>query len=372
MGLHQIRKGNWIWYLFVIIGLLLTACQKESEPANPSPAFETPPETVTKLEVPPLTLLTTNSMGDYISFVNPAQETIDKVTVGKAPFGLALAPENRAYVATAEGVAVVDTKEREHIALIPYRSVIGEIDFGEYRAGGMGIAVSPDGSRAYVGVYLPGRENRLEIIDTDRLEVIDSVPVGERPFQILISNDGREVYSINHDSYSVTVVNTTDLSSRTIEVTPLGRGAFDKPNYGAVDTNGRILLPYQGKVLAILDPKSGKYTLEPMNANTHLSGVTFRKTDNKLYVIGAGAAGGANGGSSLIEVDLKTMKEKITPLDRPHENITISPDGNWAFLTGGYTFAEYGWNGITIMNLKDGKSVNFPIDDRPLDINIIQ
>lgn len=372
MNAQRIHKRKTILFLLIIIGLLLTACQNEPEQSKPAPTSEPSQEAESKLNVPSISLLMTNSMGDYMSFVNPAKETIAKVTVGTAPFGLALAPDNRAYVATAVGVAVVNTIDRERIALIPYRSNIDEIEFGEYRAGGMGIAVSPDGSRAYVGVYLPGEENQLEIIDTDSLEVIQNVPIGDRPFQILVSNDGSEVYSINHDSYSVTVVDTKDFSARTIEVAPLGRGAFDKPNYGAVDSNGRLLLPYQGKVLAILDPETGEYTEEPMRANTHLSGVTYRKNDNKLYVIGAGAAGGANDGSSLIEMDLETMEEKITPLDRPHENVIISPDGNWAFLTGGYTFADYGWDGMTIMNLQNGKSMEFPVDDQPLDIKVMQ
>ncbi|MDF0728040.1 YncE family protein [Cytobacillus sp. S13-E01] len=372
MNLTLTRKGNWIWFLLLVFGLLLTACQNEAKLSTPTPTSDSPQDTVTKLDVPSLNLLMTNSMGDYISFVNPANGTTQKVKVGAAPFGLALAPENRAYVATAEGVAVIDTKDKKRIALIPYRSNINEIEFGEYRAGGMGIAVSPDGSRVFVGVYLPGEVNQLEIIDTDRLEVIDSVPIENRPFQVLISNDGREVYSINHDSYSVTVVDTSDLSARTIEVAPLGRGAFDKPNYGAVDTKGRLLLPFQGEVLAILDPKSGEYTEEPMNANTHLSGVTYRTDDNKLYIIGAGAAGGADKGSSLVEMDLDTMKETIFPLSRPHENVITSPDGRWAFLTGGYTLANYGWDGITILDLKEGKSMELPVDGQPLDIKIIE
>lgn len=366
---NQIQLAKRMLYLILVFAFLAGCQAKPEQDILPTPENA---EGTGQIDVPSVDLVMTNSMGDEISFVNPATGTVKRVKVGQAPFGLALGPRDRAYVTTAEGVAVVDTKERKRTALIPYRSVIGEPEFGEYRAGGMGIAVSPDGSRVYVGVYLPGKENRLEIVDTNRLEVTGSVPIGDRPFQVLISKDGREVYSVNHDSYSVTVVDTTNLGTKTIEVSPLGRGAFDKLNYGAVGPNGRILLPIQGRVLAILDPESGEYTAEPMSANTHLSGVTLGNDGSKLYIIGAGAAGGADEGASLIEVDLTTLEEKIMPLKRPHENIAVTADGRWAFLTGGYTLGDYGWNGITIINLADGTSMELPIDDRPLAVDIVK
>src|SRR5215217_4041390 len=98
------------------------------------------------------TLLVTNSAARHVSFVDPAKGVISQIEVGAAPWGIALAPSNRAYISTAEGVAVVDTLGRKLLALIPYRARIGTPQFGEYRPGGMGIAASPDGKRVYVGV----------------------------------------------------------------------------------------------------------------------------------------------------------------------------------------------------------------------------
>lgn len=58
-------------------------------------------------------------------------------------------------MATAEGVAAVDTVTRTRTALIPYATGTGPVTTGEYR-GGMGIALSPDGTCVYVGVNVPG------------------------------------------------------------------------------------------------------------------------------------------------------------------------------------------------------------------------
>ena len=107
------------------------------------------------------TLIVTNAQARQISFVDPAQGVIAQVEVGAAPWGLALTPDDRLYVATAEGIAIVDVRERKRLALVPYRAAIGEPQFGEYRSGGMGNAASPDGRQDYVGVYLPDR-SRLD------------------------------------------------------------------------------------------------------------------------------------------------------------------------------------------------------------------
>ena len=69
----------------------------------------------------------------------------------------------------------------------------------------MGIAVTPDGSRVAVGVY-QSSGSTLEIIDAANLATIWSVGIGVRPFQVVAAHDGRHVYSIDHDSYTVTVV----------------------------------------------------------------------------------------------------------------------------------------------------------------------
>jgi YVTN family beta-propeller protein len=318
------------------------------------------------------TLLVTNSAARHISFVDPAKGVIAQVEVGAAPWGLALAGDGRAYVATAEGVVVVDTKQRRRTALVPYRANVGKPQFGEYRPGGMGIAVSPDGQRVYVGVYLSGGPSQLEIIDTERLAVIGSVPVGIRPFQVLASKDGREVYSIDHDSYTVTVVDPIKLTKRTLEVAPQVRDSFDKPHYAAIRGDGKLLLPIQGNRLVILDPASGKFTTSALSANTHQHGVYLTTDENRLFIVGTGPAGSATGPAVLTILDLEKKIETNIPLTKPHENVVVSPDGRHAYVTGGYTFAGGGWDGITVVDLETRTLRELPVPARPLEIVILR
>ena len=175
------------------------------------------------------TLIVTNAQARQISFVDPAQGVIVQVEVGAAPWGLALAPDHRLYVATAEGIAVVDVRERKRLVLVPYRAAIGEPQWGEYRPGGMGIAVSPDGRQVYVGVYLPDRSSQLEILDTLQLTITGVAPIGVRPFDVLVSKDGRQIFTIDHDSYTVTVIDPLTLQTRTLAVAPWAMARLTNP-----------------------------------------------------------------------------------------------------------------------------------------------
>ena len=283
---HRVRMIVWL-------ALLLAACGPITAPAEPSPSTipssiagvtPTQAELHTRLptaSAPPSavpqptptleptatpapaahTLIVTNSAGHTISFIDPQSGTVTLIEVGAAPWGLALAPNQIAYVATAEGVAVVDIRQRERVALIAYQAAIGQPTLRRIPTRRDGHRVAPDGERVYVGVFLPDRSGRLEVIDTDKRTVIASVPIGVRPFQVLASRDGRTVYTVDHDTFTVTAIDAATYATRTLPVEPLGNGgwgSWDKPHYAALRADGHLLLPIQGRVLVDLDPVSGK------------------------------------------------------------------------------------------------------------------
>jgi YVTN family beta-propeller protein len=320
------------------------------------------------------TLVVTNSTGQDISCVDPQSGRVAQIEVGAAPWGLALAPDHTAYVATAEGVAVVDLQRHERVALIGYQAQVGQPTFGEYRPGGMGIAIAPDGAHVYVGVFLPDRSGRLEVIDTSKRVVIASVPIGVRPFQVLASPDGRSVYTIDHDTFTVTAIDTATYAARSLPVEPLGNtgwGSWDKPHYAVLRADGHLLLPIQGRVLVDLDPTSGKSVALPLKANTHQHGVALAPDRQRLLMVGTGPAGDASGPPGLTVLNLATMTEERIPLSRPHEQVVLSPDGRLAYVTGGYSFANGGWDGLSVIDLQQRSVAELAVPDRPLDIQVI-
>jgi streptogramin lyase len=342
--------------------------------SNSTPTPTSSPSTV-KLSPPAPasnTLMVTHSKSDYISFLDPASGHFDKLVVGKSPFALVEGQNHRVYVSTAEGVAVVDTKLRKRLALVPYQAKVGTPRYGEYRSGGMGIAVSPDGKFVYIGVYLDqGGKSQLEILDTEKLTMTGHVPVGVRPFDVVTSLDGQEVYSIDHDSYTVTAVDPFSLKSHTLEAAPFGKGGFEKPHYAAVRADGQLLLPYQGRGLVVLDPKSGGYETKPLTGNTHQEGVTLTPDGKQLLIVGIGEAGSATGKPNLTVLDAKTYAEKLIPLTRMHQMVASSADGRTAYLTGGVTYADTGWNGMTVVDLATGTTREFDLPDYPLDVQLL-
>ncbi|MEV4947783.1 YncE family protein [Streptomyces sp. NPDC053755] len=336
--------------------------------AGPSPSAASTGRT------PDGTLLVADFGADTVTFVDPARGPIGSVTVGTAPYGVAVGEDGRAWVATAEGVAVVDTRLRTRVGLVPYATDTGPVTTGEYRGGGMGIALSPDGKRVYVGVNVPGGEGTLEIVDTGSREVTDTVPVGRRPFDVDVSRDGAEVYATDHDSFDVTVVPTDSLVPRRVEVAPYGTegglGSWLKPHYAVVrPSDGRLLLPFEGERLVVVDPRTGRTETEPMTANTHQHGATVTR-DGTLLVVGTGPIDPSSDGGPSLTVRDPGGKERVYPLDGAHEDVTVSDDGRTAYVTGGFTRDGY-WNGITVLDLATGDTRRLAAGERPLGIAVL-
>lgn len=358
----------------VTAAVLLTACDTAPEAGPTAGSSRTPTAARTpapdRTPTPDGTLLVADFGADTVTFVDPAEGPLDSVKVGTAPYGLTVGADGRAWVATAEGVAVVDTRTRERLALIPYETGgLGDPAHGEYRGGGMGIALAPDGERVYVGVNVPGDDGTLEVIDTRTLEVTGTADTGRRPFDVDVSPDGRHVYATGHDSFDVTVVDTASLDTRRVEVAPYGTegglGSWLKPHYAAVrPSDSRLLLPFEGERLVVLDPETGRSTVERMTANTHQHGVTAL-ADGTLLVVGTGPIDPAEDAGPSLTVRRPDGREKVIPLEGPHEDVVA--DGRTAYVTGGFTRDGY-WDGITVVDLDTGDTRRLAAGERPLGI----
>ena len=70
------------------------------------------------------------------------------------------------------------------------------------------------------------RDDELSVIDAARHRILVSIPVGEQPFGVAVSGDGKFVYVVNTGSKTVSVFPTdlSDLQARTLKV---GKGPVD-------------------------------------------------------------------------------------------------------------------------------------------------
>ena len=308
-------------------------------------------------------LLASLARGDEVAVVDPSLPEAEAVTrtirVGAAPWGVGVSPDGRTgYAATAEGLAVVDLRAGSRSALVQYRHPAARIETGEYRPGGLGLAVSPDGSRVYVAVTDGGMDpgsSVLEVFDTGSGRFTGSAEVGLRPFDVLVAPDGTWAATVDHDGFTISVVDAHTLEATAHTVAPFGTegglASWEKPHYGAVADDGTILLPYQGLVVARLDPASGAVTTIESRADSHSHGTAL--AGSRLLTVGTGAFGNAAGSPNLSILDLESGEEEIVPLDRPHETVAVWRDARGAAhaaVAGGNT-RDAGWDGITMIAL---------------------
>ncbi|MGI8829518.1 MAG: YncE family protein [Candidatus Limnocylindria bacterium] len=307
--------------------------------------------------------------------LDPDRGEVARIEVGRAPWGVAVSADGTAYVATLDGVAVVDVAARRRVNLIGYASALASGPTGgEYRAGGLGIAVSPDGTRLYVGVTTrfpdPGV---VEVIDTVSGTSVASVPVGVRQFDVVLSADGSEIYAINHDSFDISVIGADSLTVlRTLRAAPLGDelglGSWNKPHYAALTDDGTLLMAYKGVLLLELDPRTGETSRRPLRASTHSQGVELTPDGSRLLVVGDGPNDTSLAGPSLEIFELASGESTVIPLDGSHNDVAVSADGRRAYLTGGSSREGAPHpDVVTVVDLESAAVVSsFPVAGNPL------
>jgi YVTN family beta-propeller protein len=74
---------------------------------------------------------------------------------------------------------------------------VGELPYG--------VTISRDGRRAYISNH---DSDTVSVIDTGNNTVIATITVGEAPERIAITPDGQAIFTANHDDNTVSVIDT--------------------------------------------------------------------------------------------------------------------------------------------------------------------
>jgi PQQ-dependent catabolism-associated beta-propeller protein len=182
---------------------------------------------------------------------------IARVPVGKEPEGVRVSPDGRWTLVTNESdnsISVIDTKslkEVKHIivgkrprdaAFTPdsrMAYVSGEFDSSVYRirvpegtverivqldanAKPMSVKLDATRNRLYVSTGRGGKVAVIDVAGTPKL--IQEIAVGQRPWGIALSEDGKLLYTANGPSNDVSVVDTATL--KVIKRIPVGQSPW--------------------------------------------------------------------------------------------------------------------------------------------------
>jgi YVTN family beta-propeller protein len=119
---------------------------------------------------------------------------------------------------------------------------------------GFGIAITPDGSTAYV----PNSDETVSVIDTatNTSDPADDIPVGESPGGIAITPDGATAYVANFEDDDVSVIDTGTNTSDPADDIPVGDGA------------GAIAISPDGTTVYVANQEDGDVSLIDTATNT--------------------------------------------------------------------------------------------------------
>jgi YVTN family beta-propeller protein len=178
----------------------------------------------------------------------------------------------------------------------------------------MGIAISPDGARAYTANYgtddVPG--DSLSVVDIATGEIIEEVTVGFRPEQVRLSPDGTlGAVNVTSDD-GIRVFQTSDVSGTLTDLVPTGNDPSDLAFLGGSD---RLAVANSlGFNVTLLDTTN---PAEPVVIQSFALqggvpyGLTFIPSANAIIAPLSPVAVGTAANYVMIEVDGDTLRPSL-------------------------------------------------------------
>ncbi len=143
----------------------------------------------------------TNQVADSVTVLDlDAGKAVATIPVAGKPAGIAMAPDgSRAYVTCPDGkaLAVIDAAARREVA---------RIDLG---GGPLGVAVHPSGSPVYVADSFG---NRVQVVDPVSGSITATVSVGNVPSGLAVTPDGNTLIVTERDDNQVALLDTATLA----------------------------------------------------------------------------------------------------------------------------------------------------------------
>jgi YVTN family beta-propeller protein len=233
----------------------------------------------------------------------------DNISVGYRQRSVAVSPDgSTAYIANYDDniVTVIDTNTR---------TVARTIGVG---LGPCSVAVGPDGTTVYVANRI---DNTVSVINTTTHAVTHTVGVGQRPLAVAVSPDGTAVYSVNSYDNTVSAINTTTHAvTHTIAV-----GTFPEAVAVSADGTSVYTANSHGNTVSVINTTTHAVTHTIAVGDTP-SSVAVSPDGTAVYV-----ANYYDNTVSVINTTTHAVTHSTAVGYRP-SSVAVSPDGTTAYV----------------------------------------
>ena len=270
------------------------------------------------VRLPGLSVYVANTNSNTVSVINTAtNNVVATVSVGNGPVSVAITPDGgTVYVTNLDGtVSVISTATN---------AVVTTLALGS-GAPAVGVAVSPDGTKAFVGNTTA---NTVSVINTTTNTIVATVPAGTDPSGVVFSPSGALAYVVNDQAVSVVDTNTNAVTT-TIPV-PAGNGATNGPGV-AITPNGAFVYVSGGEGNASVVNTVSNTVTGTVSTDGNMRGAAL----GLLAFLPSGAFGyGPDGGLGTVAVfDTTNTEVGTVQVGNNPFGVAITPNGKLAYVT---------------------------------------
>lgn len=144
-------------------------------------------------------IVTANQTSDSVSLVHVAgQRVVDEIACGSRPVDIEFLPDGDRFLVTTQWSGTVEAFEIENDRLRKIASI--DVGYDPH-----GVAIAPDGDKAYVGLVASGQ---VAEIDLQRFQVARLFDAGQWPRYMTLTHDGKRLAVGNGGDGNIMVINT--------------------------------------------------------------------------------------------------------------------------------------------------------------------